>query len=240
MPRPALPREERTCPVCSGTFTVRVDLPQLCCSRTCARRRDNKLRPKAKPRICPCGKEIQAPDYHQSRYAHNRKYCSAECRKEYGKKKQADPKNHVTFNCLNCGIEVTRYKNYGKGHNKYCSNSCARRHTKTKQHIVVDDAIVLDSGYEALFWGLCMLLKVPVERYDRDKGVEWREGLWYAPDFWMPTLNFAVELKGVMDDEDPERWDAYREEYGSLMVLTEAKLRKMVGDRGDFLKAMLA
>lgn len=179
-------------------------------------------------KTCACGKVFTD--------AQN-KYCSPECRNQYGGKRQKDPANHRTFTCLNCGKEVTRYK--GSGSHKYCSNACANRHTKTKQHVIVDDAVVLDSGYETFFWGLCALNKIPIERYDREKGVEWRPGLWYAPDFWMPTLGFAVEVKGLMDDEDPERWDTYRAEVGSLIVLTEAKLRQMIGGKGDMLKAML-
>lgn len=179
-------------------------------------------------KICVCGKVFTD--------AQN-KYCSPECRNQYGGKRQKDPTNYTTFNCLNCSIEIIRYK--GSGAHKYCSNSCARRHTKTKQHIVVEDSIVLDSSYETLFWSICMLNKIPIERYDREQGVEWRPGLWYAPDFWMPTLGFAVEVKGLMDDEDPEKWDAFRQEVGSLIVLTEAKLRQMIGGKGDMLKAML-
>ncbi len=233
MPRARLPRETRTCPVCGDPFETRADLPQLCCSRPCARKRDNKLRPKAKPRICPCGKEIEAPEYHESRYAHNRKYCSDDCRKTHGKKKQPNPENYITFDCLNCGKEVTRYKNYGKGHNKYCSNSCSRRHTKTKQHIVVDDAVVLDSGYEAFFWGLCQLVKLPIERYDRGKGVEWREGCWYAPDFYLPSLDLSVELKGLSDGVDTDRWEAFREQRGPVIVLYGDDLRDMTLGRTD-------
>lgn len=238
--RKRLPRIEVACEVCKSVFETRADKPRKTCSQKCGlwlanERKIAKAQEEwvANPAsTCSCGKTI--PYANRNEW----KYCSAECRQKYGQKKREDPANWVTKSCQNCGNEF-RLRKSSQSYGKYCSSACAYRHTKIKQHIVVDDAIVLDSGYEALFWGLCMLLKVPVERYDRSKGVEWREGLWYAPDFWMPTLNFAVELKGVMDDEDPERWDAYREEHGPLIVLTEAKLRKMVGDRGDFLATML-
>ena len=161
-----------------------------------------------------------------------------ECRKQYQAKRQKDPSKWISFECQNCGKTVEARKNHNT--HKYCSNACANRHTKIKKHYGVEGLeIIFDSSYEVLFWGLCMLLKVPIERYDRAKGVEWRPGCYYAPDFYMPTLNFAVELKGAIDDEDPERWDAFREEQGSLIVLTEAKLRQMVGNKGEFMKAML-
>jgi hypothetical protein len=204
------------------------------CSRECTNewQRENATEGRYQ-RWCPCGKEIEKNPYQN-------KHCSPECRQTYGQKKQANPENYATFNCLNCGIEVTRYKKYGKGHLKYCSNACSQKHNKTKKHYGLDGLeIVFDSGYELAFYGFCLLNKIPIERYDREKGVEWRPGLWYAPDFWMPTLGFAVEVKGLMDDEDPERWDIYRQEVGSLIVLTEAKLRQMISGKGDMLKTML-
>lgn len=174
--------------------------------------------------VCPCGKKTGSP---------NRKYCSPGCRMEYGKKKQANPENHRTFNCENCGKEVTRYKKLN--YHKYCSNACANKHTKTKKHIVVDDAVVLDSGYEAFFWGLCQLFKLPVERFDRKHGVEWREGCWYAPDFYLPTLDLAVELKGLEDASDKDRWALFEKEQGRLVILTGDDLRGMFLGKSDFI-----
>lgn len=239
---PYKPVEMRTCKECQTDFEYHAGRTgESFCSRECRTRYlvlQNKqgalAEYEADPKRCPCGEAIPYE------FRHTRQFCSPKCRIERQAKRQKDPTNHVTFNCLNCDNEVTRSRNYGNGHNKYCSNACANKHNKTKRHYGVDGLeIVFDSGYEVLFYGLCALLKVPVERYDRGKGVEWRPGLWYAPDFWMPTLNFAVEVKGVLDDEDPERWDAFRQEVGSLIVLTEAKLRQMIGDKGDMLKAML-
>jgi hypothetical protein len=113
------------------------------------------------------------------------------------------------------------------GYHRYCSNVCAQRHTRTKQHIVVDDAIVLDSTWEALFWGLCGLLKVPVERFDREHGVAWGNDKWYAPDFWLPSIQAAVEIKGIEDDDDPEKWNVYRHEHGSLTVVDVDSLGRL-------------
>lgn len=170
--------------------------------------------------FCPCGKKTGSP---------NRGYCSPECRMEHGKKKQADPQNWTRYTCQNCGDEFELRKS-SQSYGKYCSNACAKKHTKTKQHIVVDDAVVLDSGYEALFWGLCTFLKVPVERYDRKHGVERREGQWYAPDFYLPTLNMAVEVKGVQDEDDAERWDAFRKASPQyLRVILQGDLTVLIG-----------
>ena len=146
---------------------------------------------------------------------------------KYGKKKQPKPENHVTFNCGNCGKEVTRYKKYGNGHLKYCSNECARKHTKTRKFYAVEDFdIVFESSWEVFFWGLCAMEKLSVDRFDREHGVEWKPGCWYAPDFWLPTLEIAVEIKGQPDAADLARWNAFAQQR-SLAVLGQAELDQL-------------
>jgi hypothetical protein len=187
---------------------------QRFCSRKCHMTEINRERGQEKRRAwdaspqsqCSCGEgripyEVRATT----------KYCSPECRALYGKKKQADPENYLTFTCQGCGETVTRRKSYGKYH-KYCSNTCAQRHTKLKRHIVVDEAVVLDSTWEALFWGLCGFRKITVERFARESGVLWKADGWYAPDFWVPSLELAVEVKGIADESDPARWRKFRED----------------------------
>lgn len=178
---------------------------------------------------CPCGKKVRK----------GIRYCGPEHRLKYGKRRQKDPNRWMTFNCLSCGEETTRRKTYSQ--NKYCSNSCAMKHTRTKKHIQVEDGSILDSKSEAFFWGLCGLHKIPVERFDREEGVEWKPGVWYAPDFLIAHggEEIAVEIKGYIDPEDHLRWKAYREQKGALWVLTDDDLRKMngfdmsAGDMGD-------
>lgn len=230
-------RETRVCarPECAENFEVRPKASQQYCSMSCAKKvfaqqKSAKARQEweASPQsTCACGQMIPYENRHIWRY------CSDACRQQYGAKRQPNPANYVTFECLNCEKEVTRYKNYGNGHNKYCSNECAQKHTKIKKHIVVDDAIVLDSGYEALFWGLCVLHKIPIERYDRSRAVKWKSGQWYAPDFWLPTLGTAVEIKGFQDDEDELRWTAYRQQRGALKVFLHMDLVDMISAKSD-------
>jgi hypothetical protein len=174
------------------------------------------------PRRCPCGTGITYE------FRHSRQFCSSECRSKHGVKRLPDPENHATFSCLNCGTEVTRRK--GLGYHKYCSNACAVKHTKTKEHIVVDNAVVLDSTWEALFWGLCGFRKIPVERFDRESGVAWREESWYAPDFWLPHFGLAVEVKGVEDTDDAEKWTAFRAKF-PLIVLGRDELDALCGTK---------
>lgn len=166
---------------------------------------------------CPCGKKTGVK---------GQKYCSWDHRVEYGTFRQKNPDKYITFNCLNCDVEVTRRKNYSV-FQKYCSNECAAKHTRVKQHIVVDDAVVLDSGFEALFWGLCSLWKIPVERADRSKAVMIGGNGWYCPDFYVLGLNAWVEVKGFEDDDDRARYDAWRAEGHTLAVLHREELETL-------------
>lgn len=168
--------------------------------------------------MCPCGGRIPYELRHQ------RKYCSPECRKEYGNSGRiADPTKRVTFACERCGTEVTRYKGYGSGALRFCSNECSAR-SNTQRRVCVDD-VVLDSGWEALVWGLCALRKVPIERFDRRGCVEVGDG-WYGPDFVM--AGYYVEVKGLEDDDDRERYAAWRAAGNPLVVVDRERLEALV------------
>lgn len=244
MPKPKAGVLKKVCERCSKPFEVpdKVNYREKrYCTRACsnaatATKRAESVRSAGRyqPPICPCGKEVPPPPGANYIYAAQKKYCSAECRNKYGPKRQKDPSKWVTFTCQNCGEEVETRRKLNM--QKYCSVACSNRHTKVKRHIVLKDSdVVLDSSYEAFFWGLCQLLKVPVERYDREKGVEWREGCWYAPDFYMPFTGVSVELKGVLDDQDPERWDVFRREVGPLIILSGDDLRAFAPKRSEFI-----
>lgn len=224
-------RETRVCacPECTESFEVRPKAPQQYCSMSCAKkvfaqqksakaRQDWEASPQS---ACACGQAIPYENRHIWRY------CSDACRQQYGGKRKADPENWVVKTCRNCQVEF-KIRKSSQSYGYYCSNECAAKHTKTKKHIVVDDAIVLDSGYEALLWGLCALHKVPIERYNREQGVAWREGCWYAPDFLVAN-EIAVELKGLQDDEDELKWSAFRTQIRPLVVLDGGRLREHLG-----------
>lgn len=230
-------REDRACenPACSEVFEAPVTSPQRFCGLTCARSVGNKDRwaDKRKMTTCPCGEVFYSP------YA--KKYCSDECRGIYTEKRQPDLANYITFNCLNCDVEVTRRKKYTQ-YAKYCSNECSAKHTRTKQHIVVEDAVVLDSGYEALFWGLCSLWKIPVERADRSQAVPVNGNGWYCPDFYVPSMNIWVEVKGFEDDDDRTRYAAWAQAGHHLTVLDRNGLIMMraAKDERDFRSTLAA
>lgn len=230
MSRPRLERHQRTCARkgCENLFEVRenaADANRRYCTRQCARIVENQARSDQKraewleslESLCPCG--INRIPYE---VRHTTLYCSSECRKTYSKKRQIDPNKWVTKACRNCGKDFEQRMS-SQSYGYYCSNDCARRHTKTKQHIVVENAVVLDSKWEALFWGLAGFLKVPIERCDRDNGVAWAPGHWYAPDFYLPTADLYVEVKGQEDGQDQERWAAFRVNH-RLAVVDEMAL----------------
>lgn len=152
---------------------------------------------------CPCGKLTGVP---------KQMYCSHEHRMQYGTFRQKDPANWVTFNCLGCGVEVTRPKNYGGNLvQKYCSNGCSAKHNRTRKFYAVEDLeIIFESSFECLFWALCMLWKIPVDRADRGLAVPVNGDGWYCPDFYLPEQHTWVEVKGFEDDDDRARYAAWR------------------------------
>jgi hypothetical protein len=239
MPRQKAPRVSRTCanPECAATFEVILNAAQSgqrCCSRACARTVDNKARSvrleaewlASEKSLCPCGTG-------RISYAvrFTTKYCSPECRKEYAKRRPRDPSRWATKTCQTCG-EDFEIRTSSRSSGKFCSNACAAKHTKRVRHYVCRESdMVLDSTWEMLFAGLCGFDKIPCERYDRTNAIEWTDGHWYAPDFWLPGLETAVEIKGIEDDDDPERWEVWR-------IVTEQRL--LVLGRSDLDQLLMA
>ena len=228
--RTSLPREARTCEVCGQGFEALArSVQRTCCQGHGLWLANQKKMERARAEWeanpdsrCRCGKTVPFE------YRHDWKYCSKECRDEFGAKRQPNPDNYITFTCENpaCGKDVTRYKNYGNGANRFCSNECAAKANNLVK-IRIDD-VCLDSGWEALFWGLCRFLKISIERVDRSLAVEWGYECWYAPDFiLMPSGNkepLYIEIKGMEDGDDPEKWNRWRKLRGPLAVVTHKEL----------------
>lgn len=208
-----------TCRQCGSAFdTSRKDA--VFCSRDCTNQwqRENKTR--LPDRECVgCGASFHPNNVNQI-------YCTHPCARRHQRVRQKDPANHITFTCQNpnCGKEVTRPRS-APGH-KFCSNECAAKITKAVHHVIdMETSTVLDSGWEALFWGLCKFLKVPIERVDRALAIEWAPGQYYAPDFIMGGT--YVEIKGLEDDEDQEKWHAWNSYgHGRLLILDQKLLEQ--------------
>lgn len=232
-------KQIRACEFCTNEYQPN-DAKQRFCDTQC-RDNFNRWESQAQARInwienpksmCLCGKRIPFASRHV------RKYCSDECTKLYGLKKQKDPENYVTFNCETCENEVTRYKNYGSGASRFCSNECSAKSYNVKARI---DDVVLDSGWEALFWGLCKFLKIPIERVDRSQAVSF-DGKTYAPDFFLPTENIYIEIKGMLDDDDIDRWQNWKNHHmAHLVILNWDKLDSIrrKENSSDFIKELI-
>lgn len=228
---------EHTCDQCGKNFSIQQSQKRRFCSRDCT---NTWQRAQVKARVCDgCGEPLEIEDGATTMYTY-RKYCSKACRMKYGAKRQKDETKWVTFNCQTCGEETTKRLSSGN-QNKFCSNTCAMKHTKTVRHYVCRESdMVLDSTWEMLFAGICGFDRIHCERYDRARAVEWKPGQWYAPDFWLPKMSTAVEIKGLEDDEDPERWDLWRlTTQQRLLILDRDALDQLLiaGDRECWLKS---
>lgn len=220
-------REDRTtratfaCEQCSAEFEDYARKQRRFCSLECNNQWQIENRTVFK--TCPCGKKIELQEGATTMYSY-RKFCSPECRAKYQAKRQADPANWTTKTCRGCAKEFPiRRSSQSVGY--YCSNKCAEGHTKTKHHIVIRDGDeVFDSSYEAAVWGMCRALKIPIERFDRQYAVTGEGFSTYGPDFYLPTMRVAIETKGYQDDMDENRWSAYRQQRGPLLVIDQKSL----------------
>lgn len=226
MSRPKPENLNKICFKCKDDFVVpdnKANRNRLYCSKTCSnvataekRAESTRALGKYQAPVCPCGKEVQPPPGQEYVYATQKKHCSPECRNKYSIKRQKDPTKWMTFNCLNCDKVVEARKNLN--YHKYCSNTCAAKHTKVKKHFAVTDfEIVFDSGYEVLFWGILNFLKIPIERFDRKDSIEF-DGKIYGPDFYLPTLDLYIEVKGLEDQDDRDRYEAWRVDHKLLVI----------------------
>lgn len=217
--------ETRKCEGCDTVFAVPSTYKaKRYCSRACSNRAtvdrraaSHKALGKYQPPICPCGQLVAPPDSQTHVYASQKKYCSPECRSTYQGKRQRDPEKWVTKVCRTCTKEF-EFRVNSKNAGYFCSNECAAKHTKVKKYYVLRDSdVVLDSSWEGLFYCLLVFLKIPVARIDRSTAIEWQPGHWYAPDFQVDQI--AVEVKGLEDDEDPDKWIAWRNQVGPLVIV---------------------
>lgn len=172
---------------------------------------------------CPCGKPTGSP---------YRLYCGPEHRIEYGEKRQEDPDNWVDAICQNddCPTLGGEFRYRRSQPQKYCSRKCANRHTKKTAHFA-DSQIdqVYDSSWEVLFGGICGLLKIPFQRFDRSAvepvvvdGTSYE----YGPDFttYHPDGPIDIEVKGQVSDLVVAKGDAYRQQGHRLVVLDQEAL----------------
>jgi uncharacterized protein YjcR len=195
----------------------------------------NKAKAEAKPvptRICAyCEETFELP---QRRKQSKQKYCSLEC-SQLGRR---HPDKRVEYTCEVCSEKFERFAS-SRGANRFCSNACKAKSSGKIQWRYEDN--VLDSGYEAMFAGLCSVYGVPCERYDRADGVAWDGDHWYAPDFLVKVgpRAVAVEVKGRVREVDEPKWAAFREQKGvPLVVLKQEDLVPPPATREELLRLL--
>lgn len=86
-----------------------------------------------------------------------------------------------------------------------------------------DEEITLQSPGEALFWGLCWLHQIPVERTRLDRDSVESGDVWYCPGFHVVVPNFLDVWVEVADGDGesvlrPAR-EAYRERLGRRLTV---------------------
>jgi transposase len=179
-------------------------------------------------------RECAAADCREAVTSPDRKYHSEECRHKNQIRRQPDPSNSITFDCEGCGKVVTRYRKYGSGASRFCSRECSAK-SNTNRLISVD-SITLDSGWEALVWGLTKLLKVPISRFDRSDCIPLDNG-WYGPDFLIDGI--PVEVKGRETENSRDRYAAWRATGHKLVVVDKPLLDRLrCADREAFLEIL--
>lgn len=235
---PRVKRETRSCEKCGAEYTyIPGRTGEKYCSRPCSvaasvEDRTSEVRSAyaADPKRCPCGQPVSYE------YRNTRQYCSVECRRTFGAKRAENPDNWVTFECQTCGKEVRRRRSAG-GARKFCSNECAAKHTKTVRHYMARDSdVVLDSTWEMLVYGIFAFHKIDIERFDRAEVVEWEPGHWYGPDFILPRIGVAIEVKGVEDPDDRRKWEAFTERTRiPVVAIGRAEIEATVGTRESLL-----
>lgn len=195
----------------------------------------NVAKAQAKPvptRLCAyCEETFKLP---QGRRQSRQKYCSPEC-SQLGRR---NPDKRTQHTCEVCKEPFERFAST-QSPNRFCSNACRIKSSGKIQWKYEDN--VLDSGYEAMFAGLCSVYGVPCERFDRTKGVNWEGERWYAPDFLVKVgaRSVAVEIKGLVRDVDEPKWAAFREKLSvPLIVLTQADLVPPPAIREELLKLL--
>jgi transposase-like protein len=186
----------------------------------------------APTRICVyCEETFELP---QRRKQSKQKYCSLEC-SQLGRR---NPDKRVEYTCEVCGDKFERFAS-SRGANRFCSNACKAKSSGKIQWKYGDN--VLDSGYEAMFAGLCSVYGVPCERYDRADGVAWDGDHWYAPDFLVKVGSraVAVEVKGRVREVDEPKWAAFREQKDiPFVVLKQEDLVPPPASREGLLKLL--
>ena len=205
------------CELCGNEFEHRWHKPQKFCSRVCSNKaRSGERHPAFKrtefyPKCVVCGEptmhtqRITCPDHRKDWTPRElvtcpcgkpaatlkSKYCSEDCRKEWGKKKA--PTRMVTHTCQCCGEDFERPYWY-PNKKMFCSIKCSNeQHSRKRARHYQFGDLNLNSTYELRFVACLERLQIAWEPWPDDRFFPY-EGHEYRPDFLVAGM--AIETKG--------------------------------------------
>jgi hypothetical protein len=158
-----------------------------------------------------CGEEFTQGRSGSGRTSRDR-YCSRE--HAYAYRRENSGKMTV-YTCEYCSTEFQWWTNQPR---KFCSREHFLKANKQVPKYGFEGQI-LDSGYEAAFVGMCSVLGIPFEFFDRDECVEWQPGSLYGPDFRVLIAGKPVFVDTKGQDRGSHKWKAFREQRGRLAIL---------------------
>lgn len=225
--------KDKLCLECSQKF-IPHKTTQKYCSVKCKNTAVAKVRKTRSAPLCSCGKTC--PDVHTSTgLLYWRKYCSSECRKKYHQGRGRKEDTWLTKICETCEISF-EYPHTQKNR-RFCSNECAKRgYLKTRIGVNEDNyAVVLDSSWESVFWGLTRMLKIPIRRYD-SSAYNTSVGN-YRPDF-IVNDSITVDVKGYED----WRVTQYKKELTDVVFIDKSRLDilRKVDSVEEFLQVLMS
>lgn len=182
---------------------------------SCAR----KIKPNNEVVCKSCGKKLS----HHAKF----KYCFV-CRRKLkiGKDK---------CTCLMCGKNffVSKYKlNTGRG--KYCSSACYRKYRAENIHIFArhrfpfldgTNVIMMRSSWEVAT--ATFLTANKIKFIYEPTAIKTNYG-YYTPDFFIPTKNKYIEVKGYISDKAAKKMEAFRLLGNTLIIFDQSVMKRFI------------
>lgn len=100
---------------------------------------------------------------------------------------------------------------------------------RSKQIVV--DGIKFQGKWELEFYQYCKRNDIEVQRSNEWFEYEWSGSRKYFPDFYLPSLDLYVEVKGYETDRDRAKWSAFPKQ---LKIVRKEDIMAMRKDQWDF------
>lgn len=172
------------------------------------------------------------------------------CKKEYSNR--SGYSNHIRRCPQNPGRIIEKLTAEGKERIRQCTieqnkkqwsdNDFRLRHKKSMQNAVesnpasytssnrgrvkqiIVDGVKLQGQWEVDFYNWAKENNLSPERPTRAFRYEWNGERWYHPDFYIPSLNLYVEVKGYETDRDRAKWNCFPE---NLVIIRNKEIQEI-------------